>query len=273
MIIKNFKTNNSGQAARFRPRVASVLRTCFLNNKGQAALMDSIFFLTIVSIVCTSLFFFAVNYGIRTDSQIDSFYSRDFSTDSLKVITYINVSRDGYSLEQIQDHGLSFENDYLLALIKEDYAKDKNISGRTQKAIVRTLTDVMAPFDTSIDYSFYLLSESETRFLFLLLATHECVSGDCNSPTSINKEIERNFFYCTPLKVDLLEKEIFPFVGKVDTVIGKITLPEVQADGKTVGKHYLMGLSTWITQDIDKLRKDNLENSNFNCEKIVLTIP
>ncbi|MDD3084170.1 MAG: hypothetical protein PHP82_04045, partial [Candidatus ainarchaeum sp.] len=208
-----------------------------MNNRGQAALVDSIFFLTIVSIICTTLFFFAINYGLQTESQINSFYSRDFSSDILKVITYINVPRDGkYILETEY-----FQSDYLLALIKEDYADKRKMSDSTTDSIVRTLDNVVKPFDASIDYAFFIASESENKYLFLLLATHECekwVDFQCEN-------VERKYFYCEPNNNKILEEKIFPFVGKVDSSFGKITLSE-QDRPDSPGRAFIIGFSGWI---------------------------
>lgn len=248
------------------------MKKIFLNERGQAALMDSIFFLTIVSIICTSLFYFAINYGIPTEQQINSFYSRDFATDSLKVISYINVVRDGKSFSQVEDGGIVFENDYLLALVKEDYADKQQISSETRMAITRTLDEVMNPFDTSIDYAFFILSESEDEYLFLLLATHQCDGEGCLPPYEGEKDVERVYFYCNPYDNEILEKQIFQKVGKVDTALGKVTLSSA-IENQKMGRPFIVGLSGWIVSDIPELNETNLtESPDFNCSIVDLTI-
>ncbi|MFA5764034.1 MAG: hypothetical protein WC915_04435 [archaeon] len=253
----------------------------FLNARGQAALMDSIFFLTIVATICTSLFFFAINYGMQTESQINSFYSRDFATDALKVITYINVVRDGKAISELSP-GEPFENDYLLALIKEDYSDKHEMSEGTTHAIVRTLDNVMKPFDASIDYVFYLLSESEENYLFLLFATHDCIDGGtdvdgdnvtaCNDLDEDKQDfISRKYFYCKPRDNTILETEIFPYVGKVDSAFGKVTLSD-SAESEKQGRPFIMGFSGWVVTSLDKLSTQNLTTSpDYNCLDISLT--
>jgi hypothetical protein len=253
----------------------------FLGERGQAALMDSIFFLTIVATICTSLFFFAINYGIQTEVQINSFYARDFATDALKVITYINVVRDGKSIQQIKDSGESFENDYLLALIKEDYADKKKISPTTTRAIVRTLDNVMKPFDVAIDYTFYLLNESEKKYLFLLFATHECVDEgvdlDNDGVTACydldeSKQdfVTRKYFYCNPRDDTILETEIFPYVGQVDSAFGKVTLSDPSEPDRP-GRPFILGFSGWVATNIEKLSTQNLTTSpDYNCMVVSL---
>jgi hypothetical protein len=254
----------------------------FLDQRGQAALMDSIFFLTIVATITTSLFFFAVNYGLQTEDQINSFYSRDFATDSLKVISYINVSRDGRSIAELRSSPEVFENDYLLALIKEDYADKRVMSPGTTKAIARTLSEVLSSFDTSIDYTFYLLNESEEDYLFLLFATHECDDGDDDSDgdgvtackdidEDLSDYITRKYFYCEPSDNTILETEIFPNAGKVDSAFGKITLAD-SSDPEQPVRPFVVGFSGWVVSDIPQLSEENLTtNMDFNCSVIDLT--
>jgi hypothetical protein len=155
------------------------LKKFLTSRTAQAALVDSIFFVTIVSIICTTLFSFAIGFGTKADSAISSFYSTDFATDCLKVISYINVLRDGTSISELGP-GQIAEYDYLLALIKEDFranAKCMNgtLSPLMRKPIVSTVSSVLAPFDDSIDYAFYIFSESgvEKKYVFLLLALHK----------------------------------------------------------------------------------------------------
>lgn len=246
------------------------------NQKGQAALMDSIFFLTIIATICTTLFFFAINYGSTTSDQINSFYSRDFANDSLKVVSYINVSREGKSLDEINASNDYAQLDYLLALIKEDYADKQEISEKTTTAIARTLNDVMLPFDSAIDYAFFMVNESDEDYLFLLLATHQCDETidldndglqDCIDPNVERDDdlIQRKYFYCEPLDNQVLEKQIYPKLNKIDSAFGKVTFSE-SFESQSQGRPFVLGLSVWVTSDIPELKEDNLTNSSdFNC--------
>ncbi len=241
-----------------------------MNCKGQAALVDSIFFLTIVSIVCTTLFFFAINYGLSTESQINSFYSKDFSSDLLKVITYVSIPRDEQTIGESQLTGI-FQSDYLLALIKEDYSDKRKMSPLTTKAIVRTLDSVVKPFDASIDYAFFLTSESDNEYLFLLLATHECSNWVENTSGNLVCDVvQRKYFYCEPTNQKILEERIFPKLNRVDNSVGKITLSESERSDSQ-GRPFIIGFSGWIVVDIPELKQDFLLSDNdFNCE---LTMP
>jgi len=240
--------------------------------RGQAALMDSIFFLTIVASITAGMFFFTINYGLQTESQLASFYSADFASDVLKVVSYINVLRDGSEFSYVIS-GEAVELDYLLALIKEDYFDKKEMSDPTVKAIASTMGATMKPFDNSYDYAFYLVNESEQNFLFLLIAIHECTSGEviCNDPTVTDKIVDRVFFYCKPEISDFLEQQVFPAVGKVDSGYGKVTLSETVGD-RMESKIFIMGLNIWRANTVEPL-KDLEDNAELVCERIDLTAP
>ena len=268
-----------------------------LDSKGQAALTDSLFFLAIIATICTSLFFFAINYGLQMEQQVNSFYASDFSNDALKVVTYVNVLRTGESIYAAKGDGTD-EFDYLLALIKEDYASQaglasKSLGPETRLAIASTLDSVLKPFQDSIDYSFYLVSPnadllnaSDDKFLFLLLATHQCASGPglCNPtpvldpvtgnyviPSDEEILIERVYYYCQPKDTSVLEDKIFPFASQVDTALGKITLFDSDAT-ENQGRPFIMGLNVWVSKDIPVLSnlddKTKPGSADFNCTVI-----
>jgi hypothetical protein len=255
----------------------------FLNEKGQAALVDSLFFIAIVSTICTGLFYFAINYGLGTESLLNSFYSSDFAMDSLKVITYVNVMRDGSAVrleDALATTTTNAQYDYLLALLKEDYARTKKIGIDSRRAIANTLYSVLKPFDDSIDYVFYIIKEgyasTESKFVTLIIATHQRV--DCAGDTSACYcrpdgsggvqcyTINRVFYSCEPTLNSILEKYVFPNVGKVDSANGKITL----SDSIEKFSPYVIGLHTWIAKDVSVLSASNLvgSTSEFNCQEI-----
>ncbi|NMA44822.1 MAG: hypothetical protein GX950_03375 [Candidatus Diapherotrites archaeon] len=253
------------------------LKTTKINSKGQAALMDSLFFLVIVSAVCTTLFFFTVNYGKQLDSQINSFYSTDFAADTIKVVSYINVLRTGMS---VYDADGLVELDYLLAMMKEDYGNKKEFSCKTKKAIASTFNSVLKPFSDSLDYAFYFVNKSEDRFLFLMMAIHECSDDDpeacvCydnfNDPACKNyvsggnnpPKISLTHYYCTPNNIRILDQLVFPYVGKVDKATSKFDF--LDSSGRSVV--FDAELAMWVTKDVPVLR-DLKENKDFNCVPI-----
>jgi hypothetical protein len=244
----------------------------FNDFRGQAALVDSLFFIAIVSAVCTALFYFAINYGSSTESSLNSFYSSDFAMDSLKVITYVNVMRDGSAVKLNDELDFS-EFDYLLALIKEDYTQSRVIGMDSRKMIANTLYSVLKPFDDSIDYFFYIVKEGatihESRYIALIIAVH--VPSDSGEENQYFCDysgkcyyINRVFYSCDPSQKYLFEQKILSNVGKVDSAIGKITLNDLSSDSGF--SPYTIGLHTWVSKKIQAI--SNLESEEYNCVKI-----
>ncbi len=249
-----------------KPLISRILST---DSRAQAALMDSLFFLAIVSTICTLLFFFAMNYGTVLEKNINSFYSSDFAVDSLKVVTYVNVLRDGNDVYSI----IPNENpqyDYLFTLIKEDYADTKELKPTTKRAIKNTLSAVMRPFEESLDYSFFIMNEDTNNFLFLMFAVHDYNTGIFDEDDETKSNLDLKYYSCNPQKKDLLAKEILPNVGKVDSSISKITLFELGESGS--GKIFVIGLHLWISKDYSALNLlthgTDADGTNFNCVEI-----
>jgi len=247
-----------------------------LNMKGQAALMDSLFFLTIVAAIAAMFFFYLSSYGLQMNSQLDSFYTKDFSSDSLKVITYVNVLRDGSDLQDYLDGTRPDESpqfDYLLALMKEDYSDTKKFSSQTVQAISLTLNSVLRPFDDSVDYAFYLLSESESEFLFLMIAVHEGdVEWDDDHKRYEIISVDRVYYSCNPDDQKVLSKYITPYVGQVNQSKGKISFldPDIT---DSLGRPFILGLDVWVSKDLSNL-KDLANNDTevggvFKCTEIM----
>lgn len=248
-----------------------------MNNKGQAALVDSVLFLTIIMSISAGFLFFTINYGSQTQNQLSSFYSSDFSADVLKIVTYINVARDGSLISSQDLEGSDFDDfelDYLLVLIKEDYADSRSVTQRTQNAIKNTFESALKPFQASMDYVFYLYNEETNEYFFLLFSVHECVEycdveqiqtrvGLVSRPNP-NMVIENRFYFCQPDgRNNFLEKELFPTLGKVDSAFGKVTLP-VSLD--SAGMSFVMGLHIWVVTNSDKISEIGDGSADLNCE-------
>jgi len=258
-----------------------MIHTLKTERRAQAALVDSLFFIAIVATICTGLFYFAINYGLGSEALLNSFYSSDFSMDSLKVITYINVMRDGspVSLEVASTASGLLEYDYLLALMKEDFSQTKSIGLETQVAISNTLYSVLRPFDDSIDYIFYISRDgsvaSDSKYLALIIATHECTGGNCTSGVvegdvkgTYARTVSRVFYSCKPALNKVLESKIFPNVGKIDSSYGKVNLADAP---------YIIGLHTWVAKSVKILNNlsptSSSPDSDLNCSLILSKTP
>ena len=260
-----------------------------MNSKGQAALTDSLFFLAIVAAITAMFFFYLSSYGDEMNTQLDAFYTKDFAADSLKVITYVNVMRDGTNLQEHIDGRYSGEEpqfDYLLTLMKEDYSDEQKFSGETVQAIALTLDSVLKPFN-SVDYAFYLLSESESKFLFLMLSVHEgeleLVDEELKKYDVV--DVVKAYYSCEPINQEVLSKYITPYIGQVDQSKGKISFldPDVK---DSLGRPFIIGLDVWISKELptikalnpdlvdtieDGIVRDNAKQAalDFNCSLIM----
>jgi hypothetical protein len=257
-LFKNFRINKNNYFKKI----------CF-NERGQASLVDSIIFLTIVSSVVTMLFFFMIGYGDRVEKQINSVYTEDFSMDTLKVITYINVLRDGKSVfdyDYEYSNQNSPEHDYLLTMIKEDHADIGAFSSPTKQAVVSTISSVLQPFEESLDYAFFILQEDSDKFSLLIFAIHE---GLFNEDGDL-EEVNRVYYDCNPDNSEILATDVFPNVGKVNSAVGKVMLTHPNSE-KNVP--FLMSLNLWVSSDISvfkNMAEPDVENGikDFNCVKI-----
>ncbi|HNV01274.1 MAG TPA: hypothetical protein PKK60_02485 [archaeon] len=264
------------------------MKQIFLGQKGQAALMDSLFFMAIVSAICTTLFFFTANYGVQLDKQVSAFYSSDFASDTLKVVSYINVLRDGSSI--YQHSGGPVELDYLLAMMKEDYSDKKEFSCQTRKALVNTFDSSLKPFSDSLDYAFYFVNTNQDSFLFLMMVVHECnkevypeecicyknySSSACTGNTEgVNSPdfIKLNYYYCKPQSTGILKDKVFPYAGKVDVASSKFDFTDDITKTKS-STFYDAELAMWVSKDIESLNSLSQQGSEFNCVLIDPAVP
>lgn len=241
----------------------------FLRERSaQAALVDSLFFIAIVSALGTGLFYFAINYGLSSEALLNSFYSRDFATDALKVITYVNITRDGQIVKPNVPISSTEEFDYLFAIIKEDYAENSRaevkITPATQKSIAKTLYTILKPFDASFDYIFFITKEGglqgEQKFLVMIFALHKMV--DEEDP---KKGANRVYYSCYPRFSNVIERYIYPSAGALDSAVGRISLCE----NSGACSSFLVGMNIWVSKRAQVFNSIvNGTDTDFVCTEI-----
>lgn len=245
------------------------MKSVLKERSAQAALVDSLFFIAIISALGTGLFYFAINYGLNSEKMLNSFYSSDFATDALKVLTYVNITRDGRIITPSMVVDPADEFDYLFAMIKEDYAENSQdavkITPQTQKNIASTLYSVLKPFDSSFDYIFFITKEGgiqgEQKFLIMIFALHkQSIPGDKSK-----ESISREYYSCVPTFSNVIEKYIFPNAGALDSAIGRISLCESSG----ICSSFLLGINIWVSKKA-KVFSDitNEVDTEFNCTRI-----
>jgi len=163
----------------------------FLNEEGQAAITDALYFLTIVVGLSTFLFVFSVSYGNLVDAKIRQAFEIDYTTSALKTLFYSSAPRDASKTLTIKEGSecRTQEIDYLLALVKEDYLNGADIN-ETNLLLSKNIKTVMRPLEKSHDYLYYMFdSLGNPVFVFL----HSSVDKDGSA-----RDSEDAFYYCKP---------------------------------------------------------------------------
>lgn len=142
-----------------------------INSRGQAAVTDSLYFLLIVTFLAIFLFGFANTYGNSVRTQVNDEFDTSFATNAMKSILYSSTSRD--PAEQINDPDA--EIDYLLAMVKEDYADDAQIGAVERAVLAQTINSTLAPIQDTKDYIFTITvpqaSGKPPNFVFIFFHT------------------------------------------------------------------------------------------------------
>lgn len=155
----------SGIGAGLAPGPCSGQMVDRVMERGQAAVTDALYFILIVTFLSIFLFGFANTYGKNVKEQINNEFNTAFATNSLKAILYASTPRDPSRSLAEKDA----EIDYLLAIIKEDYADDSQINDVERKVMGKTISSILSPLEGSIDYAFYITVPSEKKFVFFYL--------------------------------------------------------------------------------------------------------
>tara|TARA_Y100000310_G_scaffold181236_1_gene181140 strand:+ start:295 stop:1104 length:810 start_codon:yes stop_codon:yes gene_type:complete len=137
-----------------------------MNQKGQAAVTDALYFLLIVTFLSVFLFGFANSYGNSVRELITDEYNSTFATNALKSILYASTPRDP-DYDVFDDEA---EIDYLLAILKEDYADDQEIDLIERKVLGKTILSIMSPVGDTFDYIFTIQTSGESKeFVYIFI--------------------------------------------------------------------------------------------------------
>ncbi len=233
------------------------------NERGQAALADSLFFLLIVSGLATLLFLFSNSYGQNVVNTAQSEYYTTFATSALKAILYSSTPRDPtISLDQ------STEIDYLLAAVKEDYADDKVID--ESRSVVRdNIVAIMEPLSDSFDYMFYIYSETGQNFPLLMIYHNEinvAPSERDRRRVTIGEGVDKIYF-CSPRSQNDVDY-LLSNVGKVYQSNSRMQLVESTQSGAKYSVaivHLSMWLATNMPESILGAADPSIGSHSLNC--------
>lgn len=168
-------------------------------DKGQAAMTDSLFFLTIIVALCVLLFKFSATYGDRIDLAINNLYFKEYTNSSLKAIYYTDMPLD-FEKNILN----SLETDYLITAIKSDYLFNEKIGGSdinslnkdnikdlSKYNLFHTIKSLMHPLP-NYDYIYYIQNTSNSQFIYFMLKINEIEGTDITS----------KYYLCEPLSID-----------------------------------------------------------------------
>jgi len=209
-----------------------------VNSRGQAALTDALYFLLIVSILSTMLFFYAANYGAIVRESVVNQYLKEYATGALGTILYSSTPRIA---GQVLDDAT--EVDYLLAAVKEDFADDGKIV-ETGPILSEKIYGIMQPITGNFDYLFFFYLFEKKTFPLVVLFTREDPSG-----TSANAEI----YFCYPPTMNDLQAVVDDLGSSAqsDAIIQFVRLDE---DGHPTYPAAQANLTIWVSTPIhDKL--------------------
>lgn len=170
-------------------------------DKGQAAMTDSLFFLTIIVALCVLLFKFSSTYGERIDLAINNLYFKEYTNSSLKAIYYTDMPLD-FNKNILN----SLETDYLITAIKSDYLFNKKIGGSDVNSLDKTNIKDLAKYNLfhtikslmhplpNYDYIYYIQETSgELDFIYFMLKINEITE---------DFEIVSKYYLCDPISIN-----------------------------------------------------------------------
>jgi len=246
------------------------------NQRGQAALTDSLYFLLIVSGLAAFLFFFAASYGQIVEQQVAREYRSEYATSALETILYSSTPRiAGQTLENAS------EVDYLLAAVKEDYADDR-VLDETSAILAENISGIMQPFSDGFDYAFYIYLPDRMTFgseekhftskfayaMFFVAGTEFEESGGKVTGVSFRMEkrdivlgnTEKRILLCNPASLDDMDN-LLAGVGQTAQSSAKIQMIEIAEGGAEKYPPAQVNLTMWLPAGMDLSKMDCVAHS------------
>lgn len=132
-----------------------------INSKGQSSIVDAMFFLLIVSLLSSALFFFVSGYGETAKKEFTRQYRSQFGVSAIETILASYVPRS-----ECAEILKAEEVDTMLALMKEDFSDDQLFEPGTKKLFKDLVTTTMLPIQSSFDYLFYIYVPEYSSIIF-----------------------------------------------------------------------------------------------------------
>ncbi len=243
-----------------------------MNQRGQAAVTDALYFLLVVTFLSVFLFGFANSYGNNIKEQINNQNTTAFATNALKTILYSSTTRD-------PDQDITAPNaeiDYVLAILKEDYADDKKLKSTQRNVLGKTISGIMSPVEDNLDYVFIItaVEENDKDFVFFFFHTTNFIEEASNFPargfTYFRANPDKphvNYFCAVPALEDGTDtgyqgfdglqaklRRLLANIGGTSEASSTIRLTQVAADGSLESIEAQVDLIMWEATPLGKTR-------------------
>ena len=237
-----------------------------VNKRGQAALTDSIYFLLIVSGLSTLLFFFSVNYGDSVVEQLGLEYRSEYAVSAQKTLLYSSITRvPGQTLEE------SYEVDFLLAAMKEDFADNAKFDD-VDVLLVNSLVGLMEPLADSFNYMYYIYVNDLDVFPFFMLYVRKWPSwGDSGGGFDIEPGYSE-IYLCEPDSLGQLDG-LITNVGLVYQSTSEMKLPKLKRGENETGFDTFPSYATLAMWNVTGLPRESqigggsiLDKGHLNCK-------
>ena len=234
-----------------------------VNQKGQAALTDAMYFLLIVSGLSALLFFFSVNYGFEVTQQTGLHYRSEYATSALKTLLYSSVPRvSGQTLEE------STEVDFLLAAVKEDFADNGELEN-TQDAVVDNVVVLMEPLSDSFDYFYYIYLTLDQEFVFFMLYSRSWDDTQLERHEVALKPGDGVIYLCKPSSFEKLN-DLVTNVGLIYAADSGMQLLKLKEDDRRDYEDFpaLVNLTMWTSTQLPAVSGGIITDaSHLNCKE------
>ena len=183
---------------------------------------DALFMLLIISGLSVMLFTFSATYGQDISNHLLRQYSVDYTTDALKTLLYSSSPRFPDQPLNPQLPGSAIEVDYLLAVVKEDYADSLAFDGQTKYVLLKNIEKIMQPVSDQFDYLFIIARQAPVEYAYVLLYRSEfvCLKDGQEFPCGeAARRVEitypspprpsHKFYYCQPSRPQQISDLVF----------------------------------------------------------------
>ncbi len=238
------------------------------SRSGQAAITDALFMLTIISGLTAFLFLFTSTYGRGLADQTGRNSSFEFVASALKTIMYQSAPRDPGATLNLSDPNQ--EVDYIMAMVKEDFADDGNLTSNTKRILSRVVFDVMRPVADSHDFLFSINTAQKYVFVMLWYTDFDIQMDPLTGKPVRFQDIKgtlqaHKMLFCNPALTGNAIQKLKLRVGNSVEVQSLVNMVEFQGNALllSTGPQEVragVNLSTWVANKIP-----DAELTALNC--------